>query len=160
LLIRVILILAVALGGIYFLLETPYWLISSWIILALVFQVVELIRFHEVSSKALREFILSLKQEDFSSLTTINDLFDRIKGLFKKEIAKEGIQINVNVRQPGLNMYANPETLEQVFIPFFTTREDGSGIGLSLSRQIMQLHKGRIDVVSESGTGSCFTLEF
>ncbi len=52
------------------------------------------------------------------------------------------------------------ENLDQIFIPFFSTKKDGSGIGLSLSRQIMKLHKGRIEVETEQGTGTCFTLEF
>lgn len=49
---------------------------------------------------------------------------------------------------------------DQVFIPFFTTRKNGSGIGLSLSRQIMQLHKGSIVVDSREGEGSIFRLMF
>ncbi len=52
------------------------------------------------------------------------------------------------------------DELDKVFIPFFTTSEDGSGIGLSLSRQIMRLHKGSISVRSEEGKGSTFILRF
>jgi signal transduction histidine kinase len=40
------------------------------------------------------------------------------------------------------------EIIEQIFVPFFTTREKGSGIGLSLSRQIMMLHSGSLKLVS------------
>ncbi|HWR99829.1 MAG TPA: ATP-binding protein, partial [Prolixibacteraceae bacterium] len=43
------------------------------------------------------------------------------------------------------------EILDQIFVPFFTTRENGSGIGLSLSRQIMQLHGGKLQVHSIPG---------
>lgn len=53
-----------------------------------------------------------------------------------------------------------PELLESIFIPFFTTRKTGSGVGLTLSKQIMLLHGGNILVQSEAGKGSIFTLQF
>jgi len=54
-----------------------------------------------------------------------------------------------------------PESeLDNIFVPFYTTSEEGSGIGLSLSRQIMRLHKGSLSVRSEEGKGSVFTLRF
>ena len=49
---------------------------------------------------------------------------------------------------------------ERIFIPFFTTREDGSGIGLSLSRQIMRMHGGTILCRSSEGSGTAFALRF
>ena len=52
------------------------------------------------------------------------------------------------------------EALEQIFIPFYSTKQSGSGIGLSLSRQIMQLHNGTLTVDSELGQGTSFTLNF
>lgn len=52
------------------------------------------------------------------------------------------------------------EVRENIFIPFFTTRKGGSGIGLSLSRQIMRLHKGSINVSSELDVETEFWLEF
>jgi len=52
------------------------------------------------------------------------------------------------------------EILEQIFVPFFTTRENGSGIGLSLSRQIMRLHGGRLQVRSVPGKETVFSLIF
>ena len=53
-----------------------------------------------------------------------------------------------------------PDILDKIFMPFFTSKKDGSGIGLSLSRQIMHLHKGTITVKSVPGEGSVFTLTF
>ena len=54
-----------------------------------------------------------------------------------------------------------PEELhEKIFIPFFTTKKEGSGIGLSLSRQIMRAHKGGITVSSIPGKETTFTLRF
>ena len=52
-----------------------------------------------------------------------------------------------------------PNVLDKIFIPFFTTKPAGSGIGLSLCKQIMTLHGGSIRVSSEVGKGSCFTLK-
>ncbi|WP_183404952.1 ATP-binding protein [Hymenobacter luteus] len=53
-----------------------------------------------------------------------------------------------------------PDLLESIFIPFFTTDPGGSGIGLSLAQQIMQLHHGSIHVHSVEGAGSRFQLRF
>jgi two-component system, NtrC family, nitrogen regulation sensor histidine kinase NtrY len=53
-----------------------------------------------------------------------------------------------------------PDILDKVFIPFFSTRKAGSGIGLSLCKQIMMLHKGSIQVQSTEGVGTVFSLQF
>jgi signal transduction histidine kinase len=53
-----------------------------------------------------------------------------------------------------------PELLDKIFIPFFSTRKSGSGIGLSLCKQIMMLHKGNIQVQSNPGEGTAFYLHF
>ncbi|WP_186756393.1 sensor histidine kinase [Echinicola salinicaeni] len=52
------------------------------------------------------------------------------------------------------------EALNKIFIPFFTTKQKGSGIGLSLSKQIMRRHKGNIQVKSTIGSGTTFKLIF
>ncbi len=52
------------------------------------------------------------------------------------------------------------DILENIFVPFFTSKATGSGIGLSLCKQIMLLHKGRIIVKSIEGEGSVFSLVF
>src|SRR6056297_202458 len=52
------------------------------------------------------------------------------------------------------------EQMDKIFIPFYTTKEKGSGIGLSLSRQIMHLHGGSISIQSMPGVETVFTLEF
>lgn len=53
-----------------------------------------------------------------------------------------------------------PEVQDKIFVPFFTTKPSGSGIGLSLCKQVMNRHGGNITVQSAVGTGSCFTLQF
>lgn len=53
-----------------------------------------------------------------------------------------------------------PDIIDKIFMPFFTSKKEGSGIGLSLSRQIMHLHKGAISVKSKDNEGTVFTLKF
>ncbi len=53
-----------------------------------------------------------------------------------------------------------PEAQERIFIPFYTTKKSGSGIGLALSRQIMQLHQGTLSVKSEPDVFTIFSLRF
>jgi signal transduction histidine kinase len=52
------------------------------------------------------------------------------------------------------------EALKKIFIPFFTTKKHGSGIGLSLSKQIMRKHGGNISAKSQIGQGTEFLLKF
>lgn len=54
----------------------------------------------------------------------------------------------------------SPASQEEIFIPFFTTKQDGSGIGLSLSRQIMRLHGGTLRLTRSDDKGTVFSLLF
>lgn len=86
-------------------------------------------------------------------------LIDRQRGVvtLTGRIGEQGrILIEVADNGPGISK----EVQERIFIPFFTTKPNGSGIGLSLSRQIMRLHRGTILVSSTLNTGSTFTLRF
>lgn len=65
-------------------------------------------------------------------------------------------EICVTDNGPGIN----GEILDKIFIPFFTTRKNGSGIGLSLSRQIMGAHGGTLKVRSEPGKETVFCMSF
>ena len=67
-----------------------------------------------------------------------------------------GAQISVRDNGCGIDM----DNMDNIFIPFFTTREKGSGIGLSFAKQIMRLHNGKISVKSDVGKGSEFILRF
>lgn len=65
-------------------------------------------------------------------------------------------QILVTDNGPGIS----EELMDKIFIPFFTTKENGSGIGLSVSRQIMQLHGGSLKIVSIPGKITSAVLTF
>jgi len=64
----------------------------------------------------------------------------------------------ISIRDNGTGI--DPEALEKIFIPFFTTKKSGSGIGLSLSRQIMRQHQGTLTVKSTVGKGTEFFMRF
>jgi signal transduction histidine kinase len=66
------------------------------------------------------------------------------------------IVFRVTDNGPGMDS----DTLEKIFVPFFTTKETGSGIGLSLSRQIIRLHNGNITCDSTAGSGTTVSMIF
>ncbi|HRH48010.1 MAG TPA: HAMP domain-containing sensor histidine kinase [Panacibacter sp.] len=67
-------------------------------------------------------------------------------------------RIVIKIADNGIGM--QEELIDKIFIPFFTTKKTGSGIGLSLCKQIMMLHKGNIQVQSIEGEGTAFLLQF
>jgi two-component system nitrogen regulation sensor histidine kinase NtrY len=70
---------------------------------------------------------------------------------------REG-QVVIEVSDNGRGIV--PSAIDQIFIPFFTTKKGGTGIGLALSQQIMRLHRGQIGVRSTPNTRTVFTLTF
>lgn len=71
---------------------------------------------------------------------------------------KRDDHVVIKIQDNGRGM--SPDIQEQIFTPFFTTKKSGSGVGLTLSKQIMLLHKGNLFVESEEGKGSTFSLQF
>src|SRR5690606_16052039 len=69
---------------------------------------------------------------------------------------ENSVKIEIIDNGPGIIK----EALDHIFVPFYTTKRTGSGIGLSLSRQIMQMHNGSITVESEPDVRTIFTLRF
>ncbi|HFA49894.1 MAG TPA: ATP-binding protein [Bacteroidetes bacterium] len=94
-------------------------------------------------------------------INIVKNAVDAIKGKEGPTISistqrtKEGSAV-IKIADNGKGI--EKEKLAQVFVPFYTTKEEGSGIGLSLSRQIMRTHRGRISVQSVPGEGTVFTL--
>ncbi len=76
--------------------------------------------------------------------------------VFAKMNLKGNVQVTITDNGKGIP----EEVLDSIFIPFFTTKATGSGIGLSLCKQIMMLHQGKISVKSEINTGTEFSLIF
>ena len=69
-----------------------------------------------------------------------------------------GLNTILRVQDNGTGIPA--EITDSIFVPFFTTKKNGSGIGLSLCKQIMMLHKGKIQLNSEENKGTIVTLIF
>jgi two-component system, NtrC family, nitrogen regulation sensor histidine kinase NtrY len=69
-------------------------------------------------------------------------------------------QNNVVIKVINNGPLIPPELLEKIFVPFFTTKKSGSGIGLSISQEIMKLHNGSIRAVSSEESKTCFIVEF
>ncbi len=96
----------------------------------------------------------------------INLLLNSLHALTKQKNSRIDLEANLDGRGriiiqvkdngPGISS----DNIEKIFVPFFSTKEGGSGIGLSLSRQIMRLHHGTIGVHSEPNIETVFTLRF
>ncbi|WP_163379024.1 sensor histidine kinase [Cyclobacterium sp. SYSU L10401] len=80
------------------------------------------------------------------------------KNIFLRAFIDDNGKIIIEIEDSGKGI--EEEALNNIFIPFFTTKKKGSGIGLSLSKQIMRRHKGNIQVKSTLGKGSVFKLIF
>ena len=80
-----------------------------------------------------------------NAVVVLTDSIDTASGYYRLHVTDNG---------PGIL----PEVQEKIFIPFFTTKPQGSGIGLALSKQIVHMHHGTLRVVSQEGC-TCFTLE-
>jgi signal transduction histidine kinase len=68
-----------------------------------------------------------------------------------------GDGVSVEVRDAGAGM--DSETLARLFQPFFTTKRNGMGLGLSISRTIVEAHGGTLSAQSAPGNGSTFRIE-
>ena len=93
-------------------------------------------------------------------------LINLVKNAIQAEARKIEITAEINVSEHVIINVTNDgrpiskESREEIFIPFFTTKQDGTGIGLSLSRQIMRLHNGTLNLTRSDEKGTVFTLVF
>ncbi len=102
--------------------------------------------------RMLIQILLNITKNALEALMDIPD--GKIEIRAGENAAEKYITISDNGR--GIS----PENMDLIFTPFFTTKESGTGIGLSLSRQIMRLHGGTLTAASKEGEGACFTLKF
>ncbi len=91
-------------------------------------------------------------------LNAVDAVKDNEKPIIRMVASEVNGKIKIEVRDNGYGI--KPDIMDKIFMPFFTSKTHGSGIGLSLSRQIMHLHKGNISVRSKPDEGTIFTLTF
>ena len=93
-------------------------------------------------------------------------LINLVKNAIQAEARKVEITADINLsEQIIITVYNNgspisKESQEEIFVPFYTTKQEGTGIGLSLSRQIMRLHSGTLSLTRSDENGTVFTLIF
>lgn len=96
----------------------------------------------------------------------IQILINIVKNALEAEATKIQISAEINLSEQIIIEVQNngtpisKESQEELFVPFFTTKQEGTGIGLSLSNQIMRLHNGSINLAKSDATGTIFKLIF
>ncbi|MCF8372874.1 MAG: hypothetical protein K9H64_14725 [Bacteroidales bacterium] len=101
----------------------------------------------------IEQVLINLVNNSIHALANTND-----PKIVLKAWLSERAQIIIQVEDNGQGIIQ--EVLDKIFIPFFTTKQTGSGIGLSLSRQIVRLHGGTISARSEPNEKTVFTMRF
>jgi two-component system, NtrC family, nitrogen regulation sensor histidine kinase NtrY len=123
----------------------------------------ENIQFEMATLSSHDEFIGDEKLLSQVIINLLNNAIDALKGSAGKKIILEISdnaqgRLRISVTDNGTGIPA--DEMEKIFIPFYTTKENGSGIGLSLARQIMRLHKGGISAFSVPRVKTAFVLDF
>ncbi|GGE07138.1 histidine kinase [Sphingobacterium cellulitidis] len=100
----------------------------------------------------LEQVIINLLLNAIEAVKEVEEPYISLSAIETRDI----IQLKIQDNGGGMS----PEIQEQIFTPFFTTKKTGTGVGLTLSKQIMLMHGGNISVDSKEGEGSTFTLQF
>ena len=103
----------------------------------------------------MEQVLINLIKNAIQALCAEDDGNDKIIDLRAQQNEKNEITISIKDNGPGID----DEALSKIFIPFFTTKKHGSGIGLSLSKQIIRKHNGSLNVKSSIDQGAEFTIK-
>jgi PAS domain S-box-containing protein len=98
----------------------------------------------------LQQVILNLVRNASDAMGTVNDRPRRLTVLTRAE----GEDVHLSVQDSGVGF--DPETADRLFQSFFTTKQEGMGVGLSLSRSIIEAHRGRLWATRNEGPGATF----
>jgi len=120
----------------------------------------------QISTKIFPGDLKLLADPDLMDQVLINLLLNAVDAVKEKGNRQISLMASVNLNNRTLIEITdngngiNQDIMDKIFMPFFTSKKTGSGIGLSLSRQIMQMHKGSLSVRSAPGKGASFILVF
>lgn len=120
----------------------------------------------ECSYKVFPEELMIVADPDLIDQVVINLIINAIDAVKTQSKPRISIVASTNLNNRITIDFADnghgikPDLMDKIFMPFFTSKKEGSGIGLSLSRQIMQMHKGAITFKSKPEEGTVFTLTF
>ncbi|MBX2969547.1 MAG: GHKL domain-containing protein [Cyclobacteriaceae bacterium] len=106
----------------------------------------------QADEEMIEQVLINLLKNAVEALVETKNPILELRGLYDESSVK------IEVIDNGAGIIK--EAIEKIFVPFYSTKRTGSGIGLSLSRQIMQMHNGSISVESEPDVKTVFTLRF
>lgn len=106
----------------------------------------------QADEEMIEQVLINLLKNAVEALAETKNPTLELRGLYDESSVK------IEVIDNGAGIIK--EAIEKIFVPFYSTKRTGSGIGLSLSRQIMQMHNGSITVESEPDVKTVFTLRF
>ena len=100
----------------------------------------------------IQQVILNLLRNAADAMSTIDD---RARQLLVRTERAEDNQVRLSVKDSGIGF--TPQAADKIFEAFYTTKTDGMGIGLSISRSIIEVHQGRLWATRNDGPGSTFS---
>ncbi|MDV7103224.1 ATP-binding protein [Vibrio sp. TH_r3] len=115
------------------------------------------------------DYFLEVEQEQTQLLGNANAIASALSNLVINaiQIAGKGSQVDVFIRPVDNELRISvqdsgpgvpPELQAKIMEPFFTTRSQGTGLGLAVVQMVCRAHKGRLELISEEGDGACFTM--
>jgi len=99
----------------------------------------------------LQQVLLNLTMNAIEAMSSV-DQRPRELLIITRNIAADQVEVTVKDSGPGID----PNTLDKIFDPFYTTKPGGMGMGLSISRSILQAHSGRLWAAAKDGPGTIF----
>jgi PAS domain S-box-containing protein len=100
----------------------------------------------------LQQVVLNLLRNALDAMNTVDD---RPRDLLIRTEREEGDWVRLSVKDAGVGF--DPHTMDQLFEAFYSTKNDGMGVGLSVSRSIIENHQGRLCAVLNDGPGATFS---